>query len=148
MEDWTIQFFELACKCLNLVLSNGSEHMRNVIQWHWNSLFFQKNCPASDGFAPISPFVIRLSYTSLLNTSPNWDISPLTLVNHTTATVHPFHDIFVPQKLSKMSDDVIACDLWSPTQSKTLATPVFWLLCFWAKCILKFILIGKAVDGL
>ena len=38
----------------------------------------------------------------------------------------PFYDMFVPQKLplSKTFDNVIACDLWSPPQSKTLATPM------------------------
>ena len=37
----------------------------------------------------------------------------------------PLYDIFVTQKVpfSKISDDVIACDLWfSPLQSKILAT--------------------------
>ena len=40
----------------------------------------------------------------------------------------PFYDIFAPQKItfSKISDDVIACDLWfgPPPQSKILATPM------------------------
>ena len=39
----------------------------------------------------------------------------------------PFYDIFAPQKItfSKISDDVIACDLWfGPPQSKILATPM------------------------
>ena len=40
----------------------------------------------------------------------------------------PFYNIFAPQKvpLSKICDDVIACDLWfaPPTQSKILTTPM------------------------
>ena len=37
----------------NLVISNGSEHLQNVIQWHL--AFFQKitkDRPAAGGFAP------------------------------------------------------------------------------------------------
>ena len=52
---------------------------------------------------------------------PTETFSPLTVVNHTTATGHPFYDIFVPQKVpvSKISDDVIACDLrFPPPQTK------------------------------
>ena len=44
-----------------------------------------------------------------------------------TASDLPFYDIFAPQKVtfSKISDDVIACDLWfGPPQSKILATPM------------------------
>ena len=40
----------------------------------------------------------------------------------------PFYDIFIPQKvpLSKISDDVIACDWWfAPPQLKILAKPMF-----------------------
>ena len=60
--------------------------MRNVIQWHWNC-FFSKNRLAAESFAnktpiasdcwrlcPQPPSLIRLSYTSLLNTFPNLDI--------------------------------------------------------------------------
>ena len=45
-----------------------------------------------------------------------------------TASDLPFYDIFAPQKVpfSKISDDVILCDLWfGPPQSKILATPMF-----------------------
>ena len=56
-------------------------------------------------------------------------LSPLPLAKslfegQTRPQLFPFHDIFVPQKvpLSKVSDDVIVCDLWfAPPQSKTLA---------------------------
>ena len=66
-------------------LSNGSEYAQNVIQWYWNSFFFQKitkNLPAAGGFAhrsPWPPAVIRLNYSTLLysNTSPNLDIFAL-----------------------------------------------------------------------
>ena len=87
---------------------------------------FPKICPASGGFAPRPPThpaigdsalrppsMIHLSYTSLLthvSQSENFHFS--TLVNHTTDSGLPFYDIFVPQKvpLSKISDDVIACN--------------------------------------
>ena len=32
-EDWTVENFRLAFNVKNLVLSNGCEHVRNVIQW-------------------------------------------------------------------------------------------------------------------
>ena len=44
-----------------------------------------------------------------------------------TASDFPFYEIFAPQKVPflKISDDVIACDLWfGPPQSKILATPM------------------------
>ena len=44
-----------------------------------------------------------------------------------TASDLPFYDIFAPQKVpfSKISDDVITCDLWfGPPQSKILSTPM------------------------
>ena len=37
-----------------------------VIQWYYNSLFFEKNCPASMGFASRPSSVICLRYPSLL----------------------------------------------------------------------------------
>ena len=68
------------------MLSNGSKHLRNVIQWHQNSFFFQKitknrltaggeaprppKPPAAGGPPPDPPSVIRLSYTGFLKTSP------------------------------------------------------------------------------
>ena len=56
-----------------------SIYLQIVIQWHLNSFFFQKitkNRLASSGlgFAPRPPSVIRLSYTTSLNTSSNLDI--------------------------------------------------------------------------
>ena len=50
-----INFFNLLGNVKNLVLSNGCEHVRNVIQWDLNSFFFpktHKNRPAAGGFAP------------------------------------------------------------------------------------------------
>ena len=91
-------------------------------------LVFSKNRSACGGFAPCPPkppatgssvprppSVICLSYSTSLNTSPNSGV--LTLVNQTTASGLLFCDISVPQKvpLSKMYDDVIACDLWLGT---------------------------------
>ena len=47
----------------------------------------------------------------------------------------PIYNIFLPQKvpLSKMFDDVIACDLWFPSpplRSKILAMPMARLRCY------------------
>ena len=47
--------------------------------------------------------------------------------NQASASDLPLYDIFVPQKvpLLKISDDVVACDLWfGPPQSKILAAPM------------------------
>ena len=87
---------------------------------------FSKNRQASGGFAPRPskplaigdsaprpPSMMRLSYTSLLaHVSHFGNFHLLILVNHTTSSGLPFYDIFVPQKnlLSKISDDVIACN--------------------------------------
>ena len=80
------------------------------------------------GYRPGLPSAICLTYTCVPNMSPNLDICTfLTLVNHTTASGLPLNDIFAPQKVSvsKISDDVIACDLrFGPPQSKILATPI------------------------
>ena len=37
-----LKFFDWILNVKNLVLSNGSEHVQNVIQWDKNCLFFQK----------------------------------------------------------------------------------------------------------
>ena len=70
-------FFQLAFNNVkNIVLSNDSEHLRIVIQWHLNSFFFKKvtkNRPTAGGPAPRLPSVMRLSYTSFLNTFPKLD---------------------------------------------------------------------------
>ena len=81
---------------------------------------------------------ITVGYTSLLNTSPNLNILRIdylfkpsssdefvvTCQHQATASDFPFHDIFAPTKNSsfKVSDDVIACDLWftsPPTNQKS-----------------------------
>ena len=94
-------------------------------------LFITKNCPADGDFVPRLPSVTRLSYISLLNTSPKLNIFTLlhlhfflnltpSLLNkilvkcqQATASDLPFYDIFAPQKvpLLKISDDIIACGL-------------------------------------
>ena len=85
------------------MLSNGSEHLRIVIQWHKNSFFSPKNdkkSPSGWGRSPKPsaaggparprpPSVKPLSYTSFLNTFPKLDsctfqlisINPLVLQN-------------------------------------------------------------------
>ena len=132
-------FFNWLSNVKNLVPSNSSKHARNVFQWHKISCF-SKNSPAFGGFAPRPPkpptagssaprppFVIRLSYISLLNTSPNLDILTFNF-GDTRTTLLVFHSmISLSHKNScfKNSDDVIACDLWfAPPhpQSKILAT--------------------------
>ena len=53
-----LNFFDWLSNVKNLVLSNGCEHVRNVIQWDQNSPFFPKtykNRPAAGGLAPRSP---------------------------------------------------------------------------------------------
>ena len=37
-----LNFFNWLSNVKNLVLLNGSEYLQNVIQWHYNSFFFQK----------------------------------------------------------------------------------------------------------
>ena len=84
-----------------------------------------------------------LSYTSLLNTSLTiytfalsiFDLSPLPIAKswlrantQATASDLPIYNILVPQKvpLSKISEDVITCDLVPPIQKS-------WLhLCPWS----------------
>ena len=112
-----------------------------------------KNCPTTEGFAPRPPkplaaggsaprhsSVIRLRYTSFLNTSPKLDICTFQLllkalslckilIKCQPATISnlPSYDIFVPQTVSllKVFDDVIACDLWfgPPNQGRVKAAP-------------------------
>ena len=97
------------------MLSNGTK-----------TAFSQKittKCPAAAwGFAPRPPSVIRLSYSSLLQTFPNSDIfkpSPLSKIpvkcqKQATASDLPFYNIFVPQKVLplKISENIIVCDSW------------------------------------
>ena len=89
-------FFNWLSNVKNLVLSNGSEHLRNVIQWHENSFFYQKNTknrpgaggfaprptkpPVAKGPAPRPPSVIPLSFNSFLNTFPKLDICTFQLL--------------------------------------------------------------------
>ena len=128
-----------------------SEHVRNVIQ-------YTKNRPTAGGFAPRlpkplaaggsaprPPSVLRLRYTTFLNTSPKLVICTFQLLlkalslckillkcQQATISNIPSYDNFAPQKvpLLKIFDDFIACDLWfgPPYQSKILATPINWRL--------------------
>ena len=120
--------------------------MRNVIQWDLNSFFFSKNLqksPSGWGLCPQTPVCDTFEYTSLLNTSSKLDFYTfqqlvfalstkiLAKCHQATASDLPFYDIFAPQKISfsKISDDVIACNLWfGPPQSKILATPMYLAL--------------------
>ena len=82
----------------------------------FNIACFSKNRQAAGSEAPKPPSVIRLSYTgSLAHVSHFRHFHFLILVHtQTSASGLPFYDIFVPQKvtLSKIFDDVIACNLW------------------------------------
>ena len=59
-------FFNWLSNVKNLVLSNGSKHMRNVIQWHKIAFFSQKitknrpKAPAAGDPGPDPPSVLRL----------------------------------------------------------------------------------------
>ena len=93
--------------------------------------FFSKNykkSPSGWGLRPQTPSMIRLRHTNLLITLPNLHflggLSPLPkskswLCANTQATTCDLQicSIFFPKKvpLSKISDDVIACDLWFGT---------------------------------
>ena len=90
-----VNFFNLLSNVKNFVHSNGFEHLRNVIQWHYNSFFLQKvakTCPAARALSPDPhslqqlgippprpPSVICFSHTNLLNTSLNLHISTFKL---------------------------------------------------------------------
>ena len=53
-----LKFFDWVWNVKNLIFWNGSELVRNVIQWDLNSFFFPKtykNRPAAGGFAPRPP---------------------------------------------------------------------------------------------
>ena len=73
-------FFNWLANAKNLVLSNDSEHLQNVIQCHQKS-FFSKKIPKialqPEAFPP-DPHnlqsVMHLSYTSLLSPAPKLDI--------------------------------------------------------------------------
>ena len=71
-----LNFFDWLSNVKNLVLSNGSELVRNVIQWDLNSFFFQKLTKIAQrlGALPPDPVCDTFEYTSLLNTCPKLDI--------------------------------------------------------------------------
>ena len=83
-----LKFFDWLSDVKNLVLSNGCEHVRNVIQWDSNSFFFQKLTKIAQrlgalptdphshwrwGLRPQTPVCGTFEYTSILNTSPKVD---------------------------------------------------------------------------
>ena len=124
-----LNFFDWLWNVKNLVLSNGSELVRNVIQWDLNS-FFSKNlqkspsgwglCPQTPiaiggwGLCPQTPVSDTFEYTSLLNTSSKLDFytfqqlvfalslyqNPGKVCHQATASDLPFYDIFAPQKIT------------------------------------------------
>ena len=127
--------------------------MRNVIQWNLNSFFFQNLTKIAQRLGalppdphshrrlrPQTPVCDTFEYTSLLNTSSKLDfytfqqlVFALSLYQNPgkVPSGYGFKSSILrylcPTKntFSKISDDVIACDLWfgSP-QSKILATPM------------------------
>ena len=73
-----LNFFDWLWNAKNLVLWNGSELVRNVIQWDFNSFFFQKLTKIAQrlGALPPDPMTTggtpvcdMFEYTSLLHTS-------------------------------------------------------------------------------
>ena len=103
---------------------NTSEMWSNGIKIAFFFLI-AKNRPATGAIAPRPQFVMRLPYTTLLNTSPNLDLltialSPIPLseilvTSQHQATVLIFYfRIVLPHKnfSFKVSTDVFACDLW------------------------------------
>ena len=61
-----LKFFDWLSNVKNLVLSNGSEHVRNVIQWDLNS-FFSKNLqklPSGWGLRPHAPVCDMFEYNN------------------------------------------------------------------------------------
>ena len=70
-----LNFFDWLWNVKNLVLWNGSELVRNVIQWDLNSFFFQKLTKIPPiaiggwGLCPQTPVSDTFEYTSLLNAS-------------------------------------------------------------------------------
>ena len=95
------------------------------MQWDLNSFFFSKNLQKSPsgwglctqtpiaiggwGLCPQTPVCDTFEYTSLLTFT-----KMLAKCHQVTALDLPFYNIFAPQKItfSKISDDVIASDLW------------------------------------
>ena len=149
------------------MLSIGSTHVRNVIQWHKNSCFFQKitkNRPTAGGFAPRPqslrplgappphfPSVICLSYTGFLKTSPKLRICTFQLYWFKPS---PFAKSWLSAN-KQIFDDVIACDLWfKPPQSKVLATPINWRLpekllwrpFFWRTLVAVSLVLGLGLE--
>ena len=127
--------------------------MRNVIRWDLNRFFsknLQKSsngwglCPQTPiatggwGLCPHTPVSDTFEYTSLLNMSSKLDFYTfqqlvfalslyqiLAKCHQATASDLPFYDIFAPQKItfSKISDDVIACDLWFGSPPPPIKNP-------------------------
>ena len=68
-----LHFLDWFSNVKNLVLSNGCEHVQNVIQWDKTSFFFQKLTKIAQWLGA-SPVCDTFEYTSLLNSSPKLDI--------------------------------------------------------------------------
>ena len=132
-----------------------------MIQWQWNSCFFQKitkNRPTAKGFAPRPPkpltaggsaprpsSVLRLRYTTFLNTSPKLDICTFQrvlkalslckiLLKCQPATISdlPSYDIFARKKFLfwkfLMTSLHVIGGFGPPYETKFLATPIKWTL--------------------
>ena len=114
---------------LSMTISNSDQIFRSF----WPPPL--QNPAYTTGSASKTPSLKRMSYTSLLNTSPNLNILTFGKPGHSfsSSLLHKkICDIFVLRHLCspkifsfKISNDVIACDLWfGPLQSKILATPM------------------------
>ena len=56
-----LNFFDWLSNVKNLVVSNGCEHVQNVIQWDLNSFFFQKltKIPQRLGAPPFTKILLK-----------------------------------------------------------------------------------------
>ena len=126
--------------------------MRNVIQKHQNSFFFQKiakKLPSSWGFGPKPPSVIRLSKLVCWHTSPNLHIIifnfwfKLLSFKNSSLSAKPGHGFWLyilrylcPTKSSSFENfwwrHCMSFLVWPYPQSKILATPIHGGKDFWA----------------
>ena len=70
-----LNFFDWLSNVKNLVLSNGCEHVRNVIQWNKNSFFFQNLQKSPSGWGLC---------TQTLIVTGVWGLHPQTVIRLST----------------------------------------------------------------
>ena len=126
-----LDYFDWLSYVKNLVVSNGFEHVPNVIQWDQNN-FFSKNlqksptgwglCPQTPiatgrwGLRPHTPVCNTFEYTSLLNTSPKLD-----RLHFLTIWFHP-----LPLPKSRWSANRLQLQIFHSTISLPRKKFLFW----------------------